>query len=112
MFCMARGQAPNGIKTSACEMTKWFDTNYYIVHELTVDQTFELQMKELFEYTKLALENGYRAKTVILGPLSFLWLRKVKGKPFDKLSLLEKLIPVFTMKFLTISLSRSEMSLN
>lgn len=100
MFCMARGQAPNGIKTSACEMTKWFDTNYYyIVHELTVDQTFELQTKELFEYTKLALENGYRVKTVILGPLSFLWLRKVKGKPFDKLSLLEKLIPVYNEIF-------------
>ncbi|WP_306686702.1 hypothetical protein [Candidatus Coxiella mudrowiae] len=81
-------------------MTKWFDTNYYyIVHEFTVDQTFELQTKELFEYTKLALENGYRAKTVILDPLSFLWLGKVKGKPFDKLSLLEKLIPVYNEIF-------------
>src|SRR3990167_4417898 len=35
-FCMARGQAPNGLDCEPSEMTKWFDTNYhYIVPEFS-----------------------------------------------------------------------------
>ncbi|ATN69984.1 5-methyltetrahydropteroyltriglutamate--homocysteine methyltransferase [Coxiella burnetii] len=104
MFCMARGQAPNGIETSACEMTKWFDTNYhYIVPEFTTNQSFELHHDDLFKSTKLALENNYRAKPVILGPLSFLWLGKCKGESFNKLLLLEKLLPVYAEIFEQLS---------
>jgi len=33
---------------------------------------------------------------VILGPLSYLWLGKVKGQEFDKLSLLERLLPLYS----------------
>ncbi len=80
MFYMACGQAPNGIETSTCKMSKWFDTNYYyIAPEFTTNQNFELCHDDLFKSTKLALENNYRAKPVILGPLSFLCLGKCKG---------------------------------
>src|SRR3990167_4535348 len=34
-FRLARGRAPSGSSAPACEMTKWFDTNYhYLVPEL------------------------------------------------------------------------------
>ncbi|MGP1615708.1 MAG: 5-methyltetrahydropteroyltriglutamate--homocysteine S-methyltransferase, partial [Pollutimonas bauzanensis] len=34
LFRMGRGRAPKGTPAAACEMTKWFDTNYhYIVPE-------------------------------------------------------------------------------
>ena len=104
MFCMARGQAPDGADAAACEMTKWFDTNYhYIVPEFSVEQTFNLYCEDLFNYTKLALEKGYRVKPVILGPLSFLWLGKCKGKAFDKLELLERLLPTYAEVFARLS---------
>ncbi|XOT98397.1 hypothetical protein ACMTAU_13945, partial [Alcaligenes pakistanensis] len=31
MFRMARGRAPCGTPAVACEMTKWFDTNYHYI---------------------------------------------------------------------------------
>lgn len=42
-FRMARGRAPSGKPAAACEMTKYFDTNYhYLVPELHEGQTFTL----------------------------------------------------------------------
>lgn len=96
IFCMARGQAPQVKETTACEMTKWFNTNYhYIVPELTQDQNFHLATEYLFNAIDRAIKLGYRAKPVLLGPLSFLWLAKIKGQPFNKLTLLKKLLPVY-----------------
>jgi 5-methyltetrahydropteroyltriglutamate--homocysteine methyltransferase len=44
-FRLARGRAPTGDDAAACEMTKWFDTNYhYLVPELTKNQLFTLVM--------------------------------------------------------------------
>jgi 5-methyltetrahydropteroyltriglutamate--homocysteine methyltransferase len=49
-FRMARGRAPRGEQAFACEMTKWFDTNYhYIVPELAPGQRFALARQDLFE---------------------------------------------------------------
>jgi len=43
LFRMGRGRAPTGTPTAACEMTKWFDTNYhYMVPELVPGQTFRI----------------------------------------------------------------------
>ncbi|HHJ11738.1 MAG TPA: 5-methyltetrahydropteroyltriglutamate--homocysteine S-methyltransferase, partial [Chromatiales bacterium] len=40
-FRMARGRAPSGAPAAACEMTKWFDTNYhYLVPEVVRGQRF------------------------------------------------------------------------
>ena len=102
LFGMARGASHSccGGEHSkgqyAQELTKWFDTNYhYLVPEFTLDQRFELSWHELFEETAEALALGHKVKPVIIGPLTFLWLGKAKGNEFDKLELLENLLPVY-----------------
>jgi len=74
---MARGQAPGVYDVRACEMTKWFDTNYhYIVPELSQNQKFTLSSSKLFNEIIEAHALGFKVKPVILGPLSYLWLSK------------------------------------
>ncbi|MHB1950994.1 MAG: 5-methyltetrahydropteroyltriglutamate--homocysteine S-methyltransferase [Acidiferrobacteraceae bacterium] len=95
-FRMARGTAPTGTATFACEMTKWFDTNYhYIVPEFQPGQSFRLSSSRLFDETKEAQALGHRVKPVLIGPITYLWLGKVKGGSFDRLDLLDALIPVY-----------------
>jgi len=99
-FRMARGRAPSGADATACEMTKWFDTNYhYIVPEFTGNQAFRLSSNKLFDEVAEAQSMGLNVKAVVLGPLSYLWLGKVKGQTFDKLDLLEGLIPLYAEIF-------------
>ncbi|CAM4154704.1 5-methyltetrahydropteroyltriglutamate--homocysteine S-methyltransferase [Bordetella muralis] len=101
LFRMGRGRAPSGTPTAACEMTKWFDTNYhYIVPELVPGQTFRIAREYLFEQVKEAQALGYQVKPVIPGPLTWLWLGK--GDAFAdgagdtaKLQLLDALLPVY-----------------
>lgn len=96
IFCMARGQAPQVKEAAACEMTKWFNTNYhYIVPEFTEKQCFRLATDTFFKTIDRAQALGYRVKPVLLGPLSFLWLGKAKENEFNKLELLKKLVPVY-----------------
>ncbi|MDO8695663.1 MAG: 5-methyltetrahydropteroyltriglutamate--homocysteine S-methyltransferase [Pseudomonas sp.] len=102
LFSMARGSAA---ADSCCggahaqELTKWFDSNYhYLVPEFSVDQQFKLNWPQLFEEVDEALALGHQIKPVIIGPLTYLWLGKVKGagaEEFDKLELLERLLPVY-----------------
>ena len=99
-FRMARGRAPGdkagSADTYACEMTKWFDTNYhYIVPEFTADQSFRIASNKLFNELVEAKALGVRAKPVLVGPLTYLWLGKTKGETFDKLGLLDRLLPVY-----------------
>ncbi|WP_244750457.1 5-methyltetrahydropteroyltriglutamate--homocysteine S-methyltransferase [Pseudomonas aeruginosa] len=97
LFAMARGVAQGCCGGAhAQEMTKWFDTNYhYLVPELTVDQAFSLSWTQLFEEVDEALALGHAVKPVLIGPLSYLWLGKAKGGEFDRLELLERLLPVY-----------------
>ncbi|MDH4607660.1 5-methyltetrahydropteroyltriglutamate--homocysteine S-methyltransferase [Pseudomonas sp. BN102] len=102
LFGMARG-----VSDSCCggahaqEMTKWFDTNYhYLVPEFSADQQFALSWEQLFEEVEEAKALGHNVKPVLIGPLTYLWLGKVKGaaaetEGFDKLDLLERLLPVY-----------------
>jgi len=77
LFRMARGRAPSGTPAAACEMTKWFDTNYhYIVPELHPGQSYRIAREDLFEQVAEALALGHRPKPVIPGPLTWLWLGK------------------------------------
>lgn len=100
LFQMARGVSQGGKQTFACEMTKWFDTNYhYLVPEFSRDQDFSLQWTQLFDEVAEAQALGYAVKPVVLGPLSYLWLGKVKGEGFNKLELLDKLLPVYVQIF-------------
>lgn len=101
LFRMGRGRAPTGTPTAACEMTKWFDTNYhYIVPELVPGQTFRIAREYLFEHVSEAQALGHQVKPVIPGPLTWLWLGK--GDAFAdgagdvaKLKLLDALLPVY-----------------
>lgn len=96
LFRMGRGRAPTGQSASACEMTKWFDTNYhYLVPEFHPNQSFALSYRQIIDETREAVELGYAAKPVILGPLSYLWLGKEKAPNFDRLSLLDALLPAY-----------------
>ena len=96
LFRMARGRAPSGEPAAACEMTKWFDTNYhYIVPELHKGQTFSLSNTALLDETQEALDHGIPAKPVLIGPLTWLWLGKIKGESFNKLELLDSLVEVY-----------------
>ncbi|MDH1441761.1 5-methyltetrahydropteroyltriglutamate--homocysteine S-methyltransferase [Pseudomonas sp. GD03721] len=102
LFAMARGAVANTSNGSCCggahaqEMTKWFDTNYhYLVPEFSADQQFALSWEQLFEEVAEAHALGHDVKPVLIGPLTYLWLGKAKGGDFDKLELLESLLPVY-----------------
>ena len=96
LFRMARGRAPSGAASTACEMTKWFDTNYhYLVPEFHPGQDFALSYRQIIDETKEAVALGYNPKPVILGPLSYLWLGKPADTEFDRLELLDKLLPAY-----------------
>ena len=94
-FAMARGyQGPLG-DVQACELTKWFDTNYhYVVPELSAESEFCLNaQKPLAEFAQ-ARDLEIATTPVLVGPLSYLALGKVPGD-FDRLDLLERLLPVY-----------------
>ncbi|WP_445158509.1 5-methyltetrahydropteroyltriglutamate--homocysteine S-methyltransferase [Halomonas sp. E14] len=96
LFRMARGRAPSGTPAAACEMTKYFDTNYhYLVPELHPGQTFRLASTRLFDEVKEARAAGHAVKVVLTGPLTWLWLGKAQEEGFDRLSLLADLLPVY-----------------
>lgn len=103
LFYIARGTAPNKHPVLASEMTKWFNTNYhYIVPEFVEDQQFTLTWCQLFHEIDEALNHGYKVKPVILGPMTYLWLGKTKGKKFNRLDLLRNLIQVYQEIFAKI----------
>ncbi|MCH4564822.1 5-methyltetrahydropteroyltriglutamate--homocysteine S-methyltransferase [Halomonas sp. EGI 63088] len=95
-FRMARGRAPTGTPAAACEMTKYFDTNYhYLVPELHAGQTFRLASPRLFDQVAEARAAGHPVKVTLLGPLTWLWLGKTRDEGLDRLSLLEAVLPVY-----------------
>ena len=92
-FRMARGRAPTGTPAPACEMTKWFDTNYhYIVPELEADTEFAITDESLFNQVAEAQQAGFNVKPVLVGPVTYLYLSKGEG---DRLAWLDKLLPVY-----------------
>jgi len=101
LFGMARGVSDNCCGGAhAQEMTKWFDTNYhYLVPEFSADQQFHLGWEQLFEEVKEARDLGHNVKPVVIGPLTYLWLGKAKGVDFDKLDLLDRLLPLYGQIF-------------
>ena len=100
-FAMARGYQDHqaGIDLSALEMTKWFNTNYhYIVPELATEQPFTLNASHLGRHIAQAQAIGIRPRAVVIGPVSFLLLSKMR--PEDKsgkhlIELLPKLLDVY-----------------
>ena len=96
LFRLGRGRAPTGEPAAAAEMTKWFNTNYhYMVPEFHKGQQFKLGWTQLLDEVDEVLALGHKIKPVLLGPVTYLWLGKVKGEPFDRLSLLNDILPVY-----------------
>ncbi|MCC7598661.1 5-methyltetrahydropteroyltriglutamate--homocysteine S-methyltransferase [Janthinobacterium sp. FW305-129] len=82
--------------TAALEMTKWFDTNYhYLVPELSPQTQFSLACERLLAEVAEAQALGHEVKAALIGPLTFLWLGKEKTPGFERLALLEQLLPVY-----------------
>lgn len=96
-FAMAHGYQKNGIDVTAMEMTKWFDTNYhYLVPEFNRGQEFHLTYNKAAAEFKEALEIGIRTKPVLVGPVTYLLLGKEKETGFNRIELLDRLLPAYT----------------
>lgn len=95
-FAMARGFQRDGIDVTAMEMTKWFDTNYhYLVPEFTKNQQFSLFSEKIINEYYEAKQLGIETKPVLIGPISYLLLGKEKEAGFNRLDLIEALLPVY-----------------
>lgn len=95
-FSMARGYQKEGIDITAMEMTKWLDTNYhYIVPEFKANQKFSFFSQKVVKEFLEAKKEGIKAKPVLLGPVSFLLLGKEKEADFNRLELIDHLLPVY-----------------
>jgi len=91
-FAMARGNAD----AAAMEMTKWFDTNYhYIVPEFEDNQQFAPASSKAVDQFTEARELGILTRPVLLGPVSYLLLGKMKTPDAEPLDLLDRLLPVY-----------------
>jgi 5-methyltetrahydropteroyltriglutamate--homocysteine methyltransferase len=103
-FAMARGlqraatDHSKAVDVVACEMVKWFDSNYHNIRpEFSTTTEFKLvNSKPLDEYLE-AKEVGIETRPVIIGPVSFLYLGKAANdsSSLKPLSLLDKLLPVY-----------------
>ncbi|WP_088041113.1 5-methyltetrahydropteroyltriglutamate--homocysteine S-methyltransferase [Bacillus sp. EAC] len=91
-FSLARGSN----KTVACEMTKWFNTNYhYIVPEYNHKQKSKLLYnKPLQAFIEVKNELGIKTKPVILGIYTFVQLSKGYQKN-ETQNVIEELLPVY-----------------
>ena len=73
-FALARGHK-NGV---ACEMTKWFNTNYhYVVPELSVDDSYKADASGIIAQYKEAKSLGHKPKISLIGLFSFFALSKI-----------------------------------
>ncbi len=97
-FRAARGRATprdHAAPVAACEMTKWFDTNYhYLVPELSADLEFNLDDERIRAHWREARSLGVAAKPVIIGPLTWLYLAK-SFDGTDRLALLPRILPLY-----------------
>ena len=107
-FLMARGTGDEATgeacgtcqpEALACEMTKWFDTNYhYLVPEFHEGTRFRLADDKVFAEFEEARDQGFRAKPVLPGPITYLTLGKTQeatDPDFDRFSLLPQLVEVY-----------------
>jgi 5-methyltetrahydropteroyltriglutamate--homocysteine methyltransferase len=95
-FAMARGVQQPGRDVTAMEMTKWFDTNYhYLVPEFERGQKFRLASTKAVDEFQEAKALGITTKPVLIGPVTFLLAGKAKNAQFDRLDLLDAVLPVY-----------------
>src|SRR5213595_1298403 len=95
-FAMARGVQAGGRDVTAMEMTKWFDTNYhYLVPEFDRGQAFRLSSSKPVDEFQEAKALCLHTKPVLIGPVTFVLLGKSRAAAFDRLELLDALLPVY-----------------
>lgn len=95
-YAMARGVQRDGLDIKAMEMTKWFDTNYhYLVPEFTKNQKFNRYSDKIILEFEDALHKGILTKPVLIGPVTYLLLGKEKEAGFDRIDLLDNLLPIY-----------------
>src|SRR5260370_27002519 len=93
---MAGGGEAGGRGGTAMEMRKWFDTNYhYIVPEFEPAQAFRASSSKPVDEFQEAKALGVHTTPVLLGPVTFLLLGKTRTARFDRLTLLDALLPVY-----------------
>lgn len=96
-FAMARGEQTASRDVPAMEMTKWLDTNYhYIVPEFEQGMGFALKSTKAVDEFNEAKALGITTRPVLVGPVTFLLCGKEKAAGFDRLDLLQSLLPVYT----------------
>jgi 5-methyltetrahydropteroyltriglutamate--homocysteine methyltransferase len=98
-FRVARGRSASHDEccggVQAGEMTKWFDTNYhYIVPEFSAATEFRLDASRILAQLAQARSLEVKAKPVIVGPVTYLWIGKAKDDS-DRLALLPRLLPAY-----------------
>ncbi|ODV95478.1 hypothetical protein PACTADRAFT_3177 [Pachysolen tannophilus NRRL Y-2460] len=104
LFAMGRGLQRKATETTpavdvpACEMVKWFDSNYHYVRP-TFSHTTEFKLnssKAVDEYLE-AKDLGVETRPVVVGPVSYLYLGKADKDSLDlePITLLEKILPVY-----------------
>lgn len=90
-FTMARGGA-----TQALEMTKWFDTNYhYLVPEFDDRPAYSVKRWAQLDIYQEAVAQGFNARPVIIGPLTFALLGKIRTAGVTPLDIVERLLPAY-----------------
>ena len=101
-FAMARGTTGEDADCShshgsltACEMTKWFDTNYhYMVPELVAGQKLALSSAKIVDEYREAKAQGFETRPVLLGPVT--WLTLAKGRGVDPFDYLDEVLGLYT----------------
>lgn len=102
-FAMARGTtgAQDGCghahaSLTACEMTKWFDTNYhYMVPELAAGQKLALNRLKIVDEYREARAQGFETRPVLLGPVT--WLSLAKGRGVDPFDFLDAVLGLYAV---------------
>ncbi len=102
-FAMARGTTDAGegcghshASLTACEMTKWFDTNYhYMVPELAAGQKLALNPLKIVDEYREAKAQGFETRPVLLGPVT--WLSLAKGRDVDPFDFLEEVLGLYAV---------------
>lgn len=94
-YTMARG----GKQAVACEMTKWFNTNYHYIVPEYENKQLSLTNNYILDYFNEAKEElGLLTKPAIIGPFTFVQLAKGYDQK-AKESFVSKLLPLYTLVF-------------
>ena len=91
-YAMARGSS----RATACEMTKWFNTNYhYIVPELDDTEPNLVENRPLAAYREAKAKLGMEGRPVLIGPYTFVKLSK-GYRPDSLVRNVAKLVPLYS----------------